>query len=264
MDLNKVDLVLQYILVVAGQQDEYYDRQLGPIHLIKYVYLADLAYSELKDGEMFTQVNWQFYKFGPWSYDVFQRIEPALTQVGADKKEISHPKYEDDFIKWSLQDDLLEEKLANQLPLSVCTTIRQSVHQFGSDTPSLLNHVYLTKPMLLASPMEYLIFFPKEEPAHEEVALENVEEVKKTKKMKEQHNKKINDLKNRIHSKLEAKRKAKELIKPDPPPQYNEVFRKGLSWLDSLEGEPIEKTEVTALFSNDIWKSLARYDPDIS
>jgi hypothetical protein len=48
MKSNKIDLLIQYTLLVAGQEDEYLDRQLGPIHLIKYVYLADLVYAERK------------------------------------------------------------------------------------------------------------------------------------------------------------------------------------------------------------------------
>ena len=42
---SRVDLLLQYALLVAGEQDEFLDRQLGPIHLIKYVYLADLFHA---------------------------------------------------------------------------------------------------------------------------------------------------------------------------------------------------------------------------
>lgn len=264
MDLKRIDLILQYIIVVAGQQDEYFDRQVGPIHLIKYVYLADLAYSELKNGKTFTGIDWQFYKFGPWSNIVNERIEPALTQIHATKREIDHPKYEDNFIRWSLEDDELEKELANQLPLSISMAIRKAVHQFGSDTPSLLNHVYLTKPMLAAEPGEFLMFFLKEKPFYEKVPSEKIEESRKTKKMKDQEKKRLINLKNRIHSKLQANKKRRGLIAPDPPPRYDEVFQKGLIWLDSLEGEPLTEVETTAYFSNDIWKSKARYDPDLS
>jgi hypothetical protein len=53
MDINKVDLLLKYILAAAGQED-YGNREVGPIHLIKYVYLADLAFAEKHEGETFT------------------------------------------------------------------------------------------------------------------------------------------------------------------------------------------------------------------
>ena len=31
METSKVELILQYALVIAGQQDEYIERQLGPL-----------------------------------------------------------------------------------------------------------------------------------------------------------------------------------------------------------------------------------------
>jgi len=42
MDIKRVDLLLKYILAAAGQEDPG-NREVGPIHLVKYVYLADLA-----------------------------------------------------------------------------------------------------------------------------------------------------------------------------------------------------------------------------
>jgi hypothetical protein len=53
MDIKKVDQLLKYILAAAGQAD-YGNREVGPIHLIKYVYLADLAFAEKHGGETFT------------------------------------------------------------------------------------------------------------------------------------------------------------------------------------------------------------------
>ena len=86
MKSSKIDLLIQYAILIAGQEDEYFDRQLGPIHLIKYVYLADLAYAECNCGETFTGIAWQFYKFGPWSQAANERIDPALAAIGANKK----------------------------------------------------------------------------------------------------------------------------------------------------------------------------------
>ena len=41
MDTAKVDLLIQFALAVAAEEDALAERELGPIHLIKYVYLAD-------------------------------------------------------------------------------------------------------------------------------------------------------------------------------------------------------------------------------
>ncbi len=40
-DLTKIHQIMQYALLIAGQSEDPYDRQLGSIHLVKYVYLAD-------------------------------------------------------------------------------------------------------------------------------------------------------------------------------------------------------------------------------
>ena len=45
MNIKNVHLLLKYILLAAGQEDPG-NRELGPIHLIKYVYLADLIFPE--------------------------------------------------------------------------------------------------------------------------------------------------------------------------------------------------------------------------
>ncbi|MBW1703234.1 MAG: hypothetical protein JRJ11_07715 [Deltaproteobacteria bacterium] len=261
MDISKVDLLLQYALAIAGQGDEYFQRQLGPIHLVKYVYLADLSHAERNQGRTYTGIEWRFHKFGPWSTEVFKRIEPALTVVGATKTEISHPKYEDDFVRWILTDDDLVLQLAAKLPLYACLAIQSAVRQFGSDTPSLLNHVYLTRPMLRAAPGEFLDFSPEEK---NEQAFPESPSVRLTKMQKEHRKKELQDLKARIQAKLAEKKKYRRLVPPDPPPRYDEIFIEGRKWLDELAGASIEAREERARFSEDVWKSPARFDPDVS
>jgi hypothetical protein len=138
--------------LLPPKNDEYQDRQLSPIHLVKYAYLADLAYAQQHAGQGFTGVAWRFHKFGPWSLEVFNRIEVALAEVGAIRSKVSHPKYEDDFVHWALEDEELATELASKLPISVSIAIQNAVRTFGSDTASLLNHVYLTDPLLKAAP----------------------------------------------------------------------------------------------------------------
>ena len=87
INTGNVDLVIQYSLLAAGDEDDYIDRQLGPIHIIKYVYLADLVYAKHNNGQSFTGIDWQFYKFGPWSQAVHARIEPALKAIHANRNQ---------------------------------------------------------------------------------------------------------------------------------------------------------------------------------
>ena len=134
-DSSRIDLVLQYALLVAGEQDEKFDRQLGPIHLLKYVYLADLYHAEKHEGTTYTGIKWRFYKFGPWSQSVNERIEPSLSAIGADKK--SNPSsYEEnqEQIRWSLQDEHLLREREQQLPPAITFHLRRNVLNFGKDT----------------------------------------------------------------------------------------------------------------------------------
>jgi len=264
MNYLKTDLVIKYALAVAGQNDDYRDRQLGPIHLIKYVYIADLAYAQGHGGKSFTETEWRFYKFGPWSPEVFNRIEPALVEVGADKTEISHPRYEDDFVRWRLDNEELAIQLASQLPISVSIAVQNSVRAYGSDTASLLNHVYLTKPMLTAAPGDSLDLSP--EPNLEkacETAPETPERKQFSKKDKEVRKTKLENLRSLVRNRLEEKKRSPELILPDPPPRYDEVFKEGLACLELESGTQLEEGEHKAAFSDDVWKSRARYDPKL-
>ena len=156
LNYNKLDLLLQYIIAVAGQNDPY-DRELGMIHLIKYTYLADLTYASHHNGETFTGLPWKFHHFGPWSVECFQRIEPALTAIGATQRTIESQKY-DDFIRWSVDDDELFDRLGDKMDLTVMGAVQKYMRMFGTDTYSLLDFVYKTKPMLSATPGDLLDF----------------------------------------------------------------------------------------------------------
>ena len=79
MDTKRFDLLLKYILAAAGQEDPGH-RELGPIHLIKYLYLADLIFAEKHGGETYTGALWRFHHFGPWSPEVYSRIEPVINR----------------------------------------------------------------------------------------------------------------------------------------------------------------------------------------
>ena len=85
MDLNNVDLLIRYIMVTAGHEDPG-SRQLGPIHILKYIYLADLAFATGHQGETFTGLPWMFYKFGPWAMEAHQRIAPVVKSMGAEER----------------------------------------------------------------------------------------------------------------------------------------------------------------------------------
>ena len=258
-DPSRVDLLLQYALLIAGDQDEFSDRQLGPIHLIKYVYLADLFYARRNNGITFTGTEWQFYKFGPWSQSVHERIESALSAIDAEKRSFDSD-YGDrqDWVRWSLSNERLLEKIGNQLPFAITSGLKADVRQFGKDTQSLLHYVYRTEPMLSAAPNEFLDFTV----VTQDISMN--EPVPTPLRMDSLSNKKKKQFKERMRE-LRARHKNRErkLINPVKDARYDDVYTEGMNWLDSLAGEPLQEGERIVQFSDDVWKSATRKGEDV-
>lgn len=266
MDINRVDLIIQYALALASQLDDWKDRELGPIHFIKYVYLADFAFAKSKH-ESFTGVNWVFHHFGPWSNDVFQRIDYALDAIGANKKAIQSNYDETDFYRWCITREGLADELAKNVPLSIYTELRKSVKKYGSDTPSLLHYVYQTPPMLSAAPGEKLDLLAglKDEEKHvvEVVEVEQAEEPISNNE-KRRRKARVNELKAQINQKIAERIKQKDLARQACKPEYDDEFVRGVEWLDSLAGQPIKETKGLAEIDPSMWKSESRSDRDVS
>jgi len=261
-DTHKIDLLLQYTLLVAGQED-WGNRELGTIHLIKYLYLADLAYSAHHNGETYTGLNWKFYNFGPWSEELYQRIEPALLAIWAEKKVYPSTKYEKDCVRWSMQNDELYDKLDSKLSIILTGAIQSSVHKFGSDTEGLLHFVYKTAPMLQASPGETLDFTPhiSNVQESEQAQKEDTSPIPLTTRQLKKRKEKLSAIRKSLKERLDKKKKQVRFI--PTPPRYDDVFFEGVKYLDSLAGEPIEPLEGTLIIADSVWKSKARFDPDV-
>jgi hypothetical protein len=255
MDQDRIDHVIQLAVLVAGREDAPFDRELGPIHLIKYVYLADLAYAERHGGETYTGVPWQFYHYGPWSPEVNQRIEPALYAISATEKTFTSPKYESDFKRWSKVDDELLEEIERLLPPDVVSAVKRHVHKFGKDTAELLHFVYVTPPMLRAAPREQLVFEPK---APEEHPSLEPSAPPLSKKQQKRADARFQEAKARVAQKMAERRAAQAERKLAPPPRYDEVFFEGVAWLDELAGEPIPPASGEISIDHEIWNSPSR------
>jgi hypothetical protein len=256
MDPKKVDLVIQYALAVAGEAEDFRDRELGPIHLIKLLYLADLAYVKA-EGMSFTGARWRFHKFGPWAVEAFQRIEPAVQSIHATARRFSNAN-NDESIRWRAKDPHLAQELESKLPWPVAREVKQAVRQYGNDTAGLLHLVYKTPPMLKAAPGEVLDLLTTEARETEAPMPESVNpslpELSKTK---------VKKLQALVKERREAKRPTSKLITPDPAPRYDEVFASGRDWLEGLAGEPVRAEKGQIHFSDEVWKSPGRRDPEI-
>ena len=262
-DPSRVDLLLQYALLVAGEQDEFLDRQLGPIHLIKYVYLADLFHAKRNNGSTFTGTEWQFYKFGPWSQSVYERIESALNSIGAERQSFeSNYEEREDWVRWSLSDEGQLEEIGNQLPFAITSGLKADVRQFGQDTQGLLHYVYRTEPMLSAAPNELLDFtvvtqdISMDEPVTTPLRMDSL-----SNKKKKQFKERMRELREKYHNGEYAsaiERKDGKMVNPFRQPTA-EVHE----WLDSLAGEPLREGEYVVQFSDEVWKSATRKGGDV-
>jgi hypothetical protein len=254
------DLLIQYALLEAGRQDEFNERELGPIHLVKYVYLGDLAYAERHNGESFTGASWIFYHYGPWAVDVHQRIEPALYEIHAQRTMSSSARYADDVVRWRLTDDDLHAEIERKLPLEVTTKIRRVVRQFGKDTGELLNYVYGTPPMLRARPRAELILHvaePQPTGYYAPSVAPAPLSARQEKKLKER----LANAKKDIAAKLAERRQVRAQRKvATPAPRYDEVYERGVAWLDEMAGEPEGEIKGEAIFDDAVWDSEARGD----
>lgn len=259
-DPARVDALLQFILGVSACEDDFRDRELGPIHLIKYVYLADLAYAERYGGETFTGTPWRFYHFGPWSAAVFERIEPALAGISARSKRISS-RHADDFVRYSL-DPMDAERVRSSfeasLPMVVQSRVAGAVHEFGSDTASLLRAIYLTRPMVNAAPEENLDFATAVREPSVEYATEPKTLMTRQRRERKTH---IEQIRAEVQRRLAMK--AVPGPHAAPAPRYDEVFNDGVAWLARLAGEDVPTAAGELTVARDVWKSDARREPDV-
>jgi hypothetical protein len=118
--------------------------------------------------------------------------------------------------------------------------------------------------MLKACPDEHLDLSPSydAEDSYQETS-DKETKVSLSRKEKEERKKKLQDLRSLIRERLEKRKMNPELVLPDPPPRYDKIFQEGLALLDLEAGPPLEEREEKAVFSDDVWKSRARYDPEL-
>lgn len=262
-NLDRVDHLLQFSLLAAGEEDDPFDRQLGPIHLIKYVYLADFLHSQHREGETYTGIDWQFYKFGPWSQEVNQRIDEALAKIHANKAEFHSDYGKDDWIRWELSDNSKLRELGNALPVFIAAPLRTFVHKYGKDTASLLDFVYRTAPMLKAAPHEFLNFSVREMPLDYVISsrlftLTRIPSAKVSNKKRKKFAEKMRGLRDKDFASS-----SKRLVNPVSNPRHDAIWEQGVQWLDSLAGEPLPDGQLSVRFDPTVWKSKTRLDDEL-
>lgn len=262
MDTENTDLLLQYALAVASE-NEWGECELGPIHMIKYAYLGDLDYASRNQGRTFTGACWQFFRFGPWAREVNARIKPVLEAIGAVGKTIHSDKH-GEFVRWSIQRHEIIDTLEARIDPLTALAIKGAVRKFCNDTPTLLNAVYQTMPMLLAAPGEYLDFTAVVPDRKSLLACHQPEQM--TIRQAKRRKKLLSEIRQSYQVLREAKNAAKasrRYTEDQPAPRYDDVFFQGVETLERLAGDDIPPGQLTCAFSKDFWKSKARHDPSL-
>ena len=264
-DDPRIDPVFQYALARAALADDFGWRKLGPIHLLKYAYLADLGYAARHNEETHTRIEWRFHHFGPWSLAAHERIEPAMVGAGAVEKHFSSA-YRDDHVRYLLEAEeaeRLEITLTAVLPFSVTRAITKAVHEHGSDTAGLLRDVYLTAPMLAARPGEILDFTSAIVSAEPAASPEPQRRLRLTKAERRRRAERIEAGRRRIRQ-LIAERRSARVAAAGRPPRYDSVFVAGAEALDRQAGDPPRAGSGTLLVDDSVWSSSQRRDPELS
>lgn len=265
-EFSRLDRVYQYALAIAAQADDYTQRQLGPIHLLKYAYLADLAHAERHEGATFSGVEWRFYHFGPWSEQALSRVAPAVESIHAEVLKLPS-RYADDFTRFKLRPDEADRlvgRLEDDLPSEVARSVRSAVREHGSDTADLLRRVYLTRPMLHARPDALLDFSLVATPRLETAVVEAPPVHELSRKERTRRAEHIADIRREIARRFHAIAAKARAASPNPAPRYDEVFFQGTAQLDQLAGEPISPSEGEVEFDDSVWLSDQRREPDVS
>lgn len=295
MNIDRIDLLLKYAILVAGSED-YGNRRLGPIHLIKFVYLGDLGYAEEHPGKTFTGAPWRFLHYGPWAEEVFDRVEPVMVEVGAGRH-VFTSRFDKDAVRFELTDEPQRQTLEKTLPFEVARAIRNAVHEYGQATSDLLHYVYRTWPMLHAAPNEYLPFDmparessrrsparaeitflslesapiehsppnipPIEHPVRPRTSVSNALQDPVSRTAKKNWEEKLKAARERIRKTLTDRKQTDKLIHPPIMPRYDEIFSEGVRMLDEIGGTILHPQEGELEIADDVWKSPFRTESDL-
>ena len=261
-DLTRLDTIYQYTLAVAAVAEDYQQRQLGPIHLLKYAYLADVAYAARHGGSTYSSVQWRFHHFGPWNEEAFNEISPALHAISASECRYTS-RFENDFVRYGLNEyeaKKIAQQSENELPLVVSNALSQAVHEHGADTADLLRHVYLTPPMLAARPGAFMDFKTAIRPARE--TLTESKSAKLNAKEKRRRKAVIDSARAEVRRRLAGSTLRR--VAPEPAPRYDAVFYDGTARLDKLAGNHPSPASGEISFDESVWHSAQRRDdPDL-
>jgi hypothetical protein len=264
MNIQNIDAVLAQILVSASKLEDFQEREMGPIHFIKYLYLADLFFAEKTGGRTFTGVRWHFHHFGPWDTAVYAHLDSGLASLGAERKTISSQYGHDDYVRWRVGTSAAQ-RAAENLDVEIALFIDQMVWRFTNNTPDLLDYVYKTPPMLKATPEEELSLEPSGFSFNGADVFTRVKPAERTARQKKKLKEWEDGARANLAEKLKEIRSRHMIYAPTPEPRYDDVFFEAMASMDAPDTPAIPpKGKYTAKIDASVWKSNARKDGDVS
>lgn len=186
--------------------------------LLKYLYLIDIEHYK-RSGNTYTDFNWIFYKYGPWTHEFETLFEEAvrLEEIAVNKGnridlDTTFIRYEGDEVELSGLFSNINEELV----------IRRILEQWA-DKPlaDMLDYVYFyTEPMQIVEKGQALDFSKINR---------EMEEQKFVLKKSNISPKKLKDLQGRFKKATETN--SEKIVSPTPP-RYDDVFIQNLNRLD--------------------------------
>lgn len=254
MNKQNIDKIYQFAVLVAGDLDDFVSSRLGPIHLLKYLYLADLCHAKRTFGESYSGIEWQFYNFGPWSSEAHARMEESLKYIHVDVNELDSKYGEGEIKRFYKKDDFLLKDIRRAIPTHITIELSKQIKLHSSDTASLLHEVYATPPMLHAAPGEKLqMYTPKYFEIEKKPVLQLAED-----SLSNKAKKRLKEKLAKAKTSISQKANREELINPSPSPRYDKLYAEGLEKLNSLETEEFTEAQIEVQFDSTVWKSGAR------
>jgi hypothetical protein len=254
MHLDRIAQIIRFALARARREDHGYG-DLGMIHLIKLLYLADLAYARTHAGETYTGIPWKFHHFGPWEKGAWETSVSVLDAPDIELK-VAPGAFERKTFR--LRDhgeaDQINAELERVLPSEVTREVVSAVHEFGTDTKRLLHHVYTTEPMRAAIPGASISFDGLEGPTpYTLIPLVIAPAISKT----QQNN--VDAAKAKLRESIAAKAAVRQAARVIPLPALNERELAALEELNRLlaEDEDPASTDLHGemVFSPELWNS---------
>lgn len=256
MNPDRVAQVIQFALAKAGRENFGFG-DLGVIHLLKLLYLADYAFAQGHGGETFTGIPWVFHHFGPWNKEAWSHttavleapgIEPRVHLAGAFEKRTFR-------FKDKREGDEIFYNLDRLLPHEVSRAVGAAVHEYGSDTKRLLHYVYKTPPMRAAIPGASIDFaeFAISDPPRISPPQLDTPSASNTQKRKEE------EARARLRESIAEKAASRQNARVNPYPPLNEREIEALNEITRLlsEDEDQAPTDLHGelVFSPEFWQS---------